>query len=252
MRFTGGIFDIDGVVLATPHERAWRDALEQLMAGPWRDLAPGTDYSVGRFTNAVYQEQVAGKPREAGAAAALAYFHISDPDGSRTRQYAELKQRLLEQLAAAGEFHAYDDALRFLLRLKASGVRTCAASSSKNADAFLRAIAIDAFCVQHGLAYPFVSEKTTLLDLFDANVDGADVPHGKPAPDLYLAAVTALGEDPGRCFVVDDAPVGIQAAKAGGMYAIGVARHDDAALLHAAEADVVVERLDALDPAALH
>jgi beta-phosphoglucomutase-like phosphatase (HAD superfamily) len=251
MRFTGGIFDIDGVVLDTPHEQAWREALDQLMAGLWRELAPSTTYAPGRFTSAVYQEHVAGKPRDAGAAAALAYFHVADPDGSRTHQYAQLKQALLERLAAAGDFHAYDDALRFLLRVKAAGVRTCAASSSKNADAFLRAVNVGAFCAQQGLTYPFVSERTTLLDLFDADVDGEDVPHGKPAPDLYLAAARALGDVPARCFVVEDAPAGIQAAKAGGMSAIGIARHEDTALLQAAHADVVVERLDALDLAAL-
>ncbi len=251
MRFTGGIFDIDGVVLDTPHEQAWRESLDQLMAGPWHDLAASSTYAPGGYTSAVYQEQVAGKPRLAGAAAALDYFHIPDPDGSRTRQYADVKQALLEQLAAAGNFHAYDDALRFLLSVKAAGVRTCAASSSKNADAFLRAINVGTFCAQQSLTYAFVTAETTLLDLFDANVDGLDVPHGKPAPDLYLAAVSALGEVPAHCFVVEDAPAGIAAAKAGGMYGIGVARHDDAALLQAAHADVVVTRLDTLDLAAL-
>jgi beta-phosphoglucomutase len=251
VRFAGGIFDIDGVLLDTPHEQAWREALEQLMAGAWREIAASTTYAPGRFTSTVYQEQVAGKPREAGASAALAYFSVPDGDGSRARQYAELKQHILERLAAAGEFHAYDDALRFLLRVKATGVRVCAASSSKNADAFLRAISVGAFCAQQGLAYPFVTPATTLLDLFDANVDGEDVVHGKPAPDLFLAAANALGSEPAHCFVVEDASAGLAAAKAGGMYGIGVARHADAVLLRAAGADVVVERLDALDLAAL-
>jgi beta-phosphoglucomutase-like phosphatase (HAD superfamily) len=92
-----------------------------------------------------------------------------------------------------------------------------------------------------------VTATTTLLDLFDANVDGEDPPHGKPAPDLFLDAARALGYEPARCFVVEDAPVGIQAAKAGGMYGIGVARHGDSDRLRAAGADLVVERLDAVD-----
>ncbi len=251
MRFEGGIFDIDGVVLDTPHERAWREALEQLMAGPWRELAPTTTYAPDRFTSQVYQDYVAGKPREAGAKAALAYFAVPDADGSRTQQYAELKQSILERLAAAGDFHAFDDALRFLLEVKMAAVRLCAASSSKNADAFLRAISVGAFCAAQGLRYPFVTPQTTLLDLFDADVDGEDVARGKPAPDLFLSAAYALGYDPEQCFVVEDAPAGIEAAKAGGMFSIGVARHDDAALLHTAGADLVVERLDALSVATL-
>lgn len=251
MRFTGGIFDVDGVLLDTPHAQAWREALAQLMAGPWHALAPGTSYGQGAFTDAVYQDFVAGKPRQAGAAAALDYFHVRDSDGSLARQYSDVKQAILERLAAAGSFRAYDDALRFLLQVKASGVRVCAASSSKNADAFLKGISVGAFCSNAGLHYPFVHAQTTLFDLLDADVDGLEVPRGKPDPALFLAAAQALGMVPGQCFVVEDAAVGIEAAKSGGMYGIGVARHQDADQLRAAGADIVVERLDTIDVQAL-
>jgi len=251
MRFTGGIFDVDGVLLDTPHEQAWRDALAQLMAGPWHTLAPSTSYQPDAFTDAVYQDHMAGKPRAAGAAAALAYFHIPDPDGLLARQYSDVKQAMIERLAAAGNFRAYDDALRFLLQVKASSVRVCAASSSKNADSFLKAISAGEFCAREGLHYSFVHAQTTLLDLLDADVDGLDVPRGKPDPALFLAAARVLGMAPDQCFVVEDAGVGIQAAKSGGMYGIGVARHHDADELHAAGADMVVERLDTIDVHAL-
>jgi alpha,alpha-trehalose phosphorylase len=246
MGLQGGIFDIDGVLLDTPHERAWREALAELMAGPWRALAPQTTYTPGAFTSAVYQEQVAGKPREAGAAAALAYFRVPDLNQARTQEYAAAKQARLQRLATAGDVHVYDDALQFLLEVKAAGVRVCAASSSKNADSFLRAVSVGAFAAAHRVRYPFVTETTTLLDLFDADVDGRDVPRGKPDPALFLAAAQALGIAPDRCFVVEDAPAGIAAARAGGMYSIGVARHADAELLRAAGADLVTPRLDAI------
>ncbi|HKD76027.1 MAG TPA: HAD family phosphatase, partial [Ktedonobacterales bacterium] len=251
MRFTGGIFNVDGVLLDTPHEQAWRDALEQLMTGPWHALAPRTSYQPSEFTTAVYQDYIAGKPREAGAAAALDYFRVPDPDGSLAQQYSVAKQAILEQFAAAGDFRAYDDAIRFSLEVKASGVRICAASSSKNADHFLKAISVGAFCQREAVSYPFVHAQTTLLDLFDADVDGLDVPHGKPDPAIYLAATQALGMAPSQCFVVEDAVVGIQAAKSGGMYGIGVARHQDADHLRTANADIVAERLDTIDVRAL-
>src|SRR6476659_9273277 len=57
------IFDVDGVLVASPHERAWQDALAALMAGDWRSIAPATTYTPERFTTAVYQAYVAGKPR---------------------------------------------------------------------------------------------------------------------------------------------------------------------------------------------
>src|SRR5262249_1456948 len=191
-----------------------------------------------------YHQQVAGKPRAAGAASVLAYFHIPDPDQARTREYAAAKQAHLERLAGIVDVHVYDDALRFLLEVKAAGVRVCAASSSKNADDFLRAVSVGAYAVAHGLRYPFVSQTTTLLDVFDADVNGRDVARGKPDPALSLLAAEALGIAAERCFVVEDAASGIAAARAGGMYAIGVARHDDAELLWASGADLVTTRLD--------
>jgi len=51
--------------------------------------------------------------------------------------------------------------------------------------------------------------------------------------------------------VTEDASAGVQAAKAGGMAAIGVARADDADLLAGADADLVVTTLDDVDTSAL-
>jgi sugar-phosphatase len=49
-----------------------------------------------------------------------------------------------------------------------------------------------------------------------------DVVHGKPAPDVYLMAAAALAAAPSDCVVVEDAPAGIQAARAAGMRVIAV------------------------------
>jgi beta-phosphoglucomutase len=246
MPLTGGIFDIDGVLLDTPHERAWRETLQRLMAGPWRTLAPRTGYAPDGFTSHVYQAYVAGKPRLAGAQAALAYFRIPDPDGRRARRYATEKEARVVELAHRGGFRVFDDALRFLLRAKAAGTKVAAASSSKNADTFLGAVPIGTFGARLGRHYPFVRPDSTLLQMFDADVDGLDAGPGKPDPGIFLAAAAALHLPPAACFVVEDAPAGIQAAKAGGMYGIGVARAREEALLRAAGADAVVTSLDNL------
>jgi beta-phosphoglucomutase len=76
MGFRGGIFDVDGVLVDSPHDRAWRDALRELMDGEWRDIRDRTSYSPERFTPAVYQQVMAGMPRLAGARAALEYFGV--------------------------------------------------------------------------------------------------------------------------------------------------------------------------------
>ena len=68
---------------------------------------------------------------------------------------------------------------------------------------------------------------------------------------MFLTAGKELGVEPARSFVVEDAEAGIEAAKAGRMAGLGVARADDAELLAAAGADVVVPTLDDIDVAAL-
>ena len=70
-----------------------------------------------------------------------------------------------------------------------------------------------------------------------------------PSPDGDAAK--ELGAAPERCFVIEDAVSGIQAAKAGGMAALGLARAGDAEMLAAADADIVVESLDDVDLDAL-
>ncbi|UFQ17276.1 MULTISPECIES: HAD family hydrolase [Streptomyces] len=48
-----------------------------------------------------------------------------------------------------------------------------------------------------------------------------DVGRGKPAPDLFLHAAKRMGVAPGRCVVVEDSPLGVQAAVAAGMDVYG-------------------------------
>ena len=77
----------------------------------------------------------------------------------------------------------------------------------------------------------------------EAVVSGERVPRGKPAPDIFLAAAAALDIAPARCVVVEDAPAGVAAARAGGMRCLAVRRagQRDAPGLEAA--DLVVDSL---------
>jgi beta-phosphoglucomutase len=244
--FEGGIFDVDGVLVDSPHQRAWRDSLRELMESDWREIRDQTSWSPERFTPEVYERVMSGKPRMSGARAALEYFKVPDVD-SRAVAYADLKQSMVIDLIKAGEFTAYPDALRFILAVKAAGIRVAAASSSKNAGLFLSQIRLDEFAAAKGLSYDFVRPGLSLLALFDADVSGRDFAHGKPDPEIFLTAAAELGSPPHRCFVVEDAVSGIQAAKAGGMAALGIARADDTAALANADADLVVTSLDDVD-----
>lgn len=246
--FQGAILDVDGVLVASPHEQAWRETLERLFETEWRDILPLTSYTPERFTTAVYQEHVSGKARFSGAEAALIHFGVPDA-AERSKRYGDCKQAYLIELIAAGEFQPFPDGLRFTLAVKEMGMRVAAASSSKNAHLFLERIPLDVFCQSEGKSYRVVSPGMSLLELFDANVCGR-FERGKPHPDIFENAAKDLGLSPEVCFVVEDAISGIQAAKAGRMVALGIARLDDEALLREAGADLVVSSLDdvALEP----
>ena len=90
----------------------------------------------------------------------------------------------------------------------------------------------------------FTLGHTGLLPRFAGRIFTADdVPHPKPAPDLFLHAARKMGAAPHHTTVVEDTPTGITAAKAAGMRAIGLAAMTPAARLHAAGADAVVHTL---------
>jgi beta-phosphoglucomutase len=250
--FQGAIFDVDGVLVDSPHEKAWRESLRELMEGEWSAIRERTTWSPEAFTPHVYQEHMAGKPRMSGARAALDYFHVpDDEDDARLAEYAERKQTMVIRLIDAGDFTAYPDALRFIIAAKDAGVRVAAASSSKNAGRFLRKIRLDSFAERDGIASPSLRPGLTLLEFFDADVSGRDFAHGKPHPEMFLTAAHELGVAPEVAIVMEDAPAGVEAAKAGGMSAIGIARADDADLLAEAGADIVVTTLDEVHLAAL-
>jgi HAD superfamily hydrolase (TIGR01509 family) len=84
----------------------------------------------------------------------------------------------------------------------------------------------------------FTLGHTGLLHLFEGRIFSAhEVENGKPAPDLFLHAAQVMGHTPERCAVVEDTIVGIQAARAAGMRALGYAGHFDVAVLAAAGAE---------------
>jgi beta-phosphoglucomutase-like phosphatase (HAD superfamily) len=248
--FRGAIFDVDGVLVDSPHEMAWREGLKQLMEGEWSDIRGQTSWSPEAFTPQVYQREMSGKPRFKGSQAALEYFGVPDVE-RRTKEYGDRKQAMIVELIEAKQFEEYPDALRFVLKVKEAGILIAAASSSKNAGAFLRLVRLDEFAEREGLSYGFLRPGYTLLDILDGDVSGRDFERGKPDPDIFLAAAEELGLTPAECFVVEDAANGIQAAKAGEMSALGIARADDEEALAEAGADLVVTSLDEVSIEAL-
>ncbi|MFE8950211.1 HAD family hydrolase [Streptomyces sp. NPDC007856] len=105
-----------------------------------------------------------------------------------------------------------------LEKLAADGVPYCVASSGSHAR--IR-----------------VGHRTTGLDRWfeeDRIFSSEDVGRGKPAPDLFLYAAECMGVAPERCLVVEDSPLGVQAAVAAGMTVYGFTAMTPAAKLAAA------------------
>lgn len=93
-----------------------------------------------------------------------------------------------------------------------------------------------------------ILELTAVQPFIHAIVSMEDVRRGKPDPEVFLRAAERLRLPPARCVVMEDAPVGIQAAKAGGMRCIGVRhlQHHAIATLAMAGADRIVHSLEEL------
>ena len=240
----GVILDVDGVIVDSPHERAWGETLRELMEGEWKNIAERIGYTPEMYTTQVYDVYVSGKPRREGARALLEYFQVPNIREEMVDRFCEAKQRRLITLIERGEFRAYDDALRFILRIKERHLKLGVASSSKNANRMLKRINLYRFCSERGLTYSFVKRDMMLIEIFDANVCGWDFRMGKPDPEIFLTASKLLHLQPYECVVVEDAPAGVIASKRGGMKCIGVARKGQMKLLKKAGADWVVETLD--------
>ncbi|MEU2717555.1 HAD family hydrolase [Streptomyces sp. NPDC007205] len=126
-------------------------------------------------------------------------------DVFHTRVFAAFERELEPVAGVAG----------VLEKLAADGVPYCVASSGSHAR--IR-----------------VGHRTTGLDRWFAEeriFSSEDVGRGKPAPDLFLYAAERMGVAPERCLVIEDSPLGVQAAVAAGMDVFGFTAMTPAARL---------------------
>jgi beta-phosphoglucomutase len=76
-------------------------------------------------------------------------------------------------------------------------------------------------------------------DIFEATVNGQEVEHKKPHPEIFIKAATKLGLSPHECLVVEDAINGIEAAKAAGCKCMAITSSFDKKAL--SNADWVID-----------
>jgi len=182
----GVIFDLDGVLTDTA----------DLHYLAWQKLADEEGIPFNRQAN----EALRGVSRRASLMLILgdrpySEAQIEEMMERKNRYYMELIQNMTPNQLLLG-------ALELLNELRQAGIKIAIGSGSKNARTVL--------------------ERLGIADKVDAIADGYSVEQPKPAPDLFLYAAKLLGIEPAQSVVVEDAAAGVEAAKAAGMWAVGL------------------------------
>src|SRR4051812_36871901 len=194
------------------------------------------DPAAPEFTQLDYNRYVDGKPRADGVRDFLASRGITLPEGSPSdppdaatvQAIATRKNELLLKELAEHGVEVYPGSMRYLRAVKGAGLATAVVTASANGGQVVAAGGFE--------------------DLVDARIDGVVAAReglrGKPAPDTFLAGARALGVDPARAAVFEDAISGVAAGRAGDFgLVVGVDRVGQADELRKRGADVVVTDL---------
>lgn len=203
------IFDLDGVICHTDqyHYQAWKTIADWLSI-PFDERINARMRGVSRLESLEILLEQSGK-----------IFSQEEKE-----RLAEEKNRIYQSfLRKMTPADLERETFRALNTLREMNLKLAIGSSSRNTALILHQLGLDGF--------------------FDAVADGTQIKHSKPDPEVFLLAASLLSVQPSRTLVVEDAPAGIQAAKAGGFLAAGLG---DAAQVF--EADFSIETLVEIVP----
>jgi beta-phosphoglucomutase len=208
----GVIFDVDGVIVASgpPHRESWRRLAAEAHV-------PMSDEFFARTFGQTNKDILE------------ALFGRALPD-EEWRRLGDRKEALYREIIRHN-VPVMPGAVELVEALHGDGARLAVGSSGppENIELCLREMGIGG--------------------LFDAVVTGNDVTRGKPDPQVFLLASERLGLAPERCVVVEDAVIGVEAARRAGMRAVALtSSHPRESFGHA---DLVVDSLTELTPARL-
>ena len=176
-KFKAALFDMDGLLFDS--ERI--GLIEMIAAG--REQGIDMEEEPVRAT--------IGKTIEAAKQVYMEWYPALDYDALRI----SFTNRM-QQLAATGNMPLKEGVRELLEVLKAHKIPMAVASSSE--ESTIRSYL----------------ENAGILHYFDALVSGVDMPHSKPAPDIFLAAADKLHVDPRDCLVLEDSYNGVKAGRA--------------------------------------
>ncbi|MDQ3875530.1 MAG: beta-phosphoglucomutase family hydrolase [Actinomycetota bacterium] len=232
---TACLFDLDGVLTQTAkiHAAAWKQMFDDFLR-EWSNRKGGPFHPFDRPTD--YDEYVDGKPRLDGVRSFLESRGIDlpmgspadPPDADTVHGLGTRKNELVLDLIREQGVQPYEGSVRLVEAARDRGLRRAVVSASTNCRDVLVAAGIE--------------------HLFEVLIDGVVAEReglaGKPAPDTFLAAATALTAEPPHAAVFEDALAGVEAGRAGGFgWVVGVDRTGQAQALRRRGADVVVRDL---------
>lgn len=208
----GVIFDLDGVIVSTDglHYKAWKQMADQ----------------EGIYFDQVINNRLRGVSRMESLEIILERAEKKYTEEEKLEMAARKNELYRASLSTLTPADILPGVAPVLERLRAMGIKLAIGSSSRNTPAILQQIGLG--------------------DFFDAVADGNQIQNSKPDPEVFLLAAKLLELSPEDCVVVEDAFAGIDAAKAGGMKAVGVgdaARYEKSDLTGATLADIPPEEI---------
>jgi len=210
----GVLFDMDGVLVDSyrPHFESWRQ------------LAEEHGYVL---TEATFAKTFGKISRE--IICELWGEGVSD---ETVVEYAARKEQYYRDIIAQ-QIPAVNGLFALLEALRADGAKLSVASSGppENVD--------------------FVLDGLKIRSYFSAAVHGRDVERGKPDPAVFVLAAQRLGLARARCVVIEDAPAGIEAARAAGIRCIALLTSNPRSILEACGPTIIVKDLAEVTPAVI-
>ncbi|MFT7350997.1 MAG: beta-phosphoglucomutase [Flavobacterium sp.] len=188
----GFIFDLDGVIVDTAryHYLAWQKLAQQL----------GIEFTPE------HNEQLKGVSRVRSLDIILEIGNVTATQEDKNKWLVQKNNEYLSYLVDMDVTEVLPGVIPVLEYLKQNNQKIALGSASKNARPIL--------------------EKTGIISMFDAIVDGNDVTNAKPDPEVFLQAAKLLQIQPENAFVFEDSVAGVQAANTANMVSIGIGEED--------------------------
>jgi beta-phosphoglucomutase family hydrolase len=200
----GVIFDVDGVLVDTGpiHFESWVKMASEI----------GIIFNKQFFEATFGQQSIYITRKLVGR----------NVDPNLVEKWAQLKETYYREIVK-DKIKPLPGVIELIKDLKANNFKLAVGSSGppENVDLLLKSLKIEKF--------------------FDSIITAADVQNGKPSPDVFLFASQEIYVKPENCVVIEDAPVGIEAAKIANMKCIALTTTYDNVKLR--RADLIVQDL---------